>query len=125
MVYIKESSAIVDFLGICEAHVALMEMENDRIVKSVRGSVNRQVNCETANINRTAKASAAQIEAIRKIEKTVGLASLPDGLDEMARIRLEYPAATLEELGRMLETPVGKSGVNHRLRKIVAISRTI
>ena len=118
VVYMKEGSAIVDLLNVMEAHVALMELENLRILKEMRNSVNRRVNCETANINKTVNAAAKQIEDIQYIEMQKGLASLPDMLYEMARVRLEYPDATLKELGELLVPPVGKSGVNHRLRKI-------
>ena len=96
-----------------EAPVSLMELENIRIVKEMRGSVNRQVNCETANINKTVSAAVKQIEDIRFIQSVAGLSGLPESLQEMARIRLERPDATLKELGEALEPPVGKSGVNH------------
>lgn len=95
-----------------------MELENIRIVKEMRNSVNRQVNCETANINKTVSAAVKQMEDIRYIQDTIGLESLPENLQEMARVRLERPEATLKELGEALEPPVGKSGVNHRLRKL-------
>ena len=88
----------------------------------MRGSVNRKVNCETANINKTVNAAVKQIEDIRYIRDTAGFSGLSNGLDEMARIRLQYPEATLKELGMMLDPPVGKSGVNHRLRKLSAIA---
>ena len=118
VVYLKEGSSIVDLLNVMEAHVALMELENLRIIKEMRNTVNRRVNCETANINKTVNAAAKQVEDIMYIEERKGLASLPDMLYEMARVRLENPDATLKELGEMLVPPVGKSGVNHRLRKI-------
>lgn len=118
VVYIKESSAIVDFLGICEAHVALMEMENDRIVKEVRNTVNRRVNCEAANISKTINASTRQIEDIEYLRDNYGFNRLPDNLREMALIRLEFPDATLPELGAQFDPPLGKSGVNHRLRRL-------
>ncbi len=118
VVYMKEGAAIVDLLNVMEAHVALMELENLRILKEMRNSVNRRVNCETANINKTVNAAAKQVEDIRYIEAHKGLASLPDALYEMAVVRLEHQEATLKELGEMLVPPVGKSGVNHRLRKI-------
>jgi len=118
VVYLKEGSQIVDLLNVMEAPVALMEMENIRILKEMRNSVNRKVNCETANINKTVSAAVKQAEDIRYIRDTIGLDQLPEGLQEIARIRLEYPNATLKELGELLETPLGKSGVNHRLRKL-------
>ncbi len=118
VVYIKEGSQIVDILNVMEAPVALMELENIRIVKEMRNSVNRQVNCETANINKTVSAAVKQMEDIRYIQATIGLDGLPDNLREMALVRLERPDATLKELGEALDPPVGKSGVNHRLRKL-------
>ena len=89
-----------------------------RILKEMRNSVNRKVNCETANINKTVNAAVKQIEDIRLLEEKVGLESLNEGLEEIARLRLQYPEATLKELGLMLNPQVGKSGVNHRLRKL-------
>ncbi|MDR2025498.1 MAG: DNA-binding protein WhiA [Hungatella sp.] len=118
VVYIKEGSQIVDILNVMEAPVALMELENIRILKDMRNSVNRQVNCETANINKTVSAAVKQIEDIKYIRDTIGLDNLPDNLSEIARERLERPEATLKELGEALDPPVGKSGVNHRLRKL-------
>ncbi len=118
VVYIKEGSQIVDILNVMEAPVALMELENIRILKEMRNSVNRQVNCETANINKTVSAAVKQMDDIRYIQTTIGLDGLPDNLREMALVRLELPDATLKELGEALNPPVGKSGVNHRLRKL-------
>ena len=125
VVYVKEGSQIVDLLNIMEAPVALMELENIRIVKDMRNTVNRKVNCETANINKTVSAAVKQIEDIRYICDTVGLESLPDNLKEMAKLRLERPEATLKEPGEALEPPVGKSGVNHRLRKLSLMAQDI
>lgn len=118
VVYIKEASQIVDILNVMEAHVSLMELENIRILKEMRNSVNRRVNCETANISKTVSAAMKQIEDITYIRDTVGFSGLTDGLKEIAQLRLEYPEASLIELGKLLSTPVGKSGVNHRLRKL-------
>lgn len=125
VVYVKEGAQIVDMLGIMEAHVALMNLENVRILKEMRNSVNRQVNCETANINKTVNAAVKQIEDINYIEETVGLSSLPENLQEIAEVRLKYPEAALKELGTFLEPAVGKSGVNHRLRKLCEIAEEI
>ena len=125
VVYIKEGSQIVDILNVMEAPVSLMELENIRIVKEMRGSVNRQVNCETANINKTVSVAVKQIEDIRFIQSVAGLSGLPESLQEMARIRLERPEATLKELGEALEPPVGKSGVNHRLRKLSLVAEEL
>ncbi len=118
VVYVKEGAGIVDLLNIMEAHVSLMNLENLRIVKEMRNSINRRVNCETANINKTVQASTRQVEDILYIKEHYGFSKLPDSLREMAEIRLEYPDAALKELGEFLSPPVGKSGVNHRLRKL-------
>jgi len=123
VVYIKEGSAIVDALNIMEAHVALMNLENIRILKEMRNSVNRKVNCETANLNKTIKTAYKQIEDIKYIERVKGLSSLSETLEEVALVRLDNPEASLQELGTMLDPPVGKSGVNHRLRKISEIAQ--
>lgn len=118
VVYLKEGAQIVDMLNVMEACVSLMNLENVRILKEMRNSVNRKVNCETANINKTVGAAVRQIEDIRRIQAARGLDSLPKPLLEVARLRLEYPEATLMELGAYLDPPVGKSGVNHRLHRI-------
>lgn len=122
VVYLKEGAQIVDILNIMEAHVALMNLENVRILKEMRNSVNRKVNCETANISKTVNAAVQQLRDIEYIKETAGLSSLPDNLREMALLRLEYPDAPLKELGTYLNPPVGKSGVNHRLRRISEIA---
>ena len=122
VVYIKEGSQIVDVLNVMEAPVSLMELENIRILKEMRNSVNRQVNCETANINKTVAASVKQIRDIEYIRDTIGFESLPENLEQMAQARLLKPDATLKELGEALEPPVGKSGVNHRLRRLSEIA---
>ena len=122
VVYIKEGSQIVEALNVMEAHIALMNFENVRIVKEMRNSINRQVNCETANINKTVVASSKQLEDILYIQNQTGLGKLTEGLEEIARLRLEYPEASLKELGQLLDPPIGKSGVNHRLRKISIIA---
>lgn len=118
VVYVKESEQIVDILGVMSAHRALMELENIRILKGMRETVNRQVNCETANISKTTSAAARQVSDIRLIQRKMGLDSLPDSLREIAEARLSEPEASLKELGDLLDPPVGKSGVNHRLRKL-------
>lgn len=125
VVYIKEGSQIVELLGLMDAHVALMELENIRILKEMRNSVNRQVNCETANINKTVSAAVKQLQDIQYIQETAGLSYLPESLEEIARARLERSDATLKELGESLSPPVGKSGVNHRLRKISAAAEAL
>ncbi len=122
IVYLKEGSQIVDILNVMEAHVALLELENVRIMKEMRNSVNRQVNCETANISKTVSAAVRQMEDIMYIQDTIGLDGLPEGLKDAAEARLANPEATLEELGAYLAPPVGKSGVNHRMRKLSEIA---
>lgn len=125
VVYLKEGEQIVDLLNIMEAPLALMDLENVRIVKEMRNDINRKVNCETANLNKVVGAALKQVEDITYIEETIGLAELPEQLQEVARLRLEYPDKSLKELGSFLMTPVGKSGVNHRLRKISNIAETL
>ena len=122
VVYVKEGAQISDLLNIMEAHVALMKFENVRILKDMRNTVNRKVNCETANINKTVSAAVKQVEDIHYIRNTIGLEHLSEPLREMALTRLSYPEATLKELGDLLMPPVGKSGVNHRLRKLGEIA---
>lgn len=125
VVYLKEGSCIVDLLNICEAHKALMDFENLRILKEMRNSVNRRVNCETANITKTVNAATRQIEDIEYIRDHYGFQNLPESLREIAEVRLENPDAPLKELGNYLNPPVGKSGVNHRLRKISELADRI
>ena len=123
--YLKGSDQIVDMLGIMEASLSYMELENVRILKSVRNSVNRRTNCETANIGKTVSASRKQIEDIELIRDTIGFKELPEGLAQMAEVRLKHPDVSLAELGRFLNPPVGKSGVNHRLRRLSEMSAQI
>ncbi len=122
VVYVKEGSLIVDLLNIMEAHVALMNFENVRIFKDMRNTINRKVNCEAANISKTVKAATRQVEDILLIKERIGLATLAEGLQEIALLRMEYPEASLKELGELLCPPVGKSGVNHRLKKLCDIA---
>lgn len=122
VVYVKEGAQIVDMLAVMEANVALMDLENIRILKEMRNSVNRKVNCETANINKTVNAAVKQMEDIKLIQRTIGFESLNEGLAQIAELRLQYPESTLKELGLMLVPQVGKSGVNHRLRKLSEIA---
>ncbi len=122
IVYIKEGSMISDALNVMEAHTALMNFENVRILKDVRNEVNRRVNCETANINKTVSAARKQIADIEYIDECIGIGRLPAGLQDVARERLRNPDASLKELGESLDPPVGKSGVNHRLRKLGQIA---
>lgn len=122
VVYVKDGTQIVEMLNVMEAHKSLMNLENIRISKEIRNSVNRQVNCETANIKKTVSAASRQVEDILYIKDHAGLSQLTDGLREMAQLRIEHQDASLAELGKMLSTPVGRSGVNHRLRKLSQIA---
>jgi hypothetical protein len=125
IVYLKEGTMISDALNITGAHISMMKFENVRIVKDVRNSVNRRVNCETANISKTVSAAKKQIEDIEYVKNTIGLERLPANLRDVANARLEEQDASLKELGEMMDPPVGKSGVNHRLRKISLIARNL
>ncbi|MGN1196697.1 MAG: DNA-binding protein WhiA [Acetatifactor sp.] len=118
VVYLKEGACIVDLLNVCEAPVSLMRLENLRILKEMRNSVNRRVNCETANIAKTVNAASRQMEDIEYLEVHYGFQNLPESLQQMAEIRLEHPDMSLKELGECFDPPIGKSGVNHRLRKL-------
>lgn len=125
IVYLKEGEQIVDLLGIIGAHSSLLELENVRIMKEMRNNINRLVNCETANLSKTVNASVRQTESIKLIEREIGLLRLPNNLREIAELRLQYPDESLKELGEMLNPPVGKSGVNHRLRRIEKIAEEL
>ncbi|MBI9013761.1 MAG: DNA-binding protein WhiA [Clostridiales bacterium] len=125
IIYLKEGDQIVDLLNVIGAHTALLSFENTRIVKSVRNKVNRLVNCETANLTKMVDAAVKQKQYIEIIEKYDGLESLPDNLREIAMIRLSNTDVSLKDLGELLSPPIGKSGVNHRLRKIEKIALDI
>lgn len=123
--YIKEGEKIIELLNIIGAHQALFKFEDVRIMRDMRNSVNRIVNCETANLNKTIGAAVRQIDNIKLLQKEMGLENLPDKLREVAEIRLAHPDMNLKEVGEMLKTPVSKSGVNHRLRKIDELAEKI
>lgn len=125
IVYLKEGDQIVDLLNIIGAHSALMSFENTRIVKSMRNNINRLVNCETANLSKMVNAAVKQKKYIEIIDQFNGLESLPDNLKEIADIRLKNTDMSLKEIGEVLNPPIGKSGVNHRLRKIEKIAMEI
>lgn len=126
VLYVKDGTQIVDILNIMGAHLAMMEFENTRILKEVRNSINRKCNCETANIGKTVSASTKQVEDIKLImNATEVYKSLPQNLKDMAQLRLSYPEATLKELGELADPPLGKSGVNHRLRKLSEVAETV
>lgn len=123
IVYIKDSNKIVLALNVFEAPVALMEYENTIIMKEMRNSINRQNNCDVANLNKTVSAAQSVISDIKQLMGTAEYENLPDNIKEVAMLRVEYPDASLKELGEMLTPPLGKSGVNHRLRKLSEMVR--
>lgn len=125
VLYLKDSTGIVDILNVIGAHQSLMELENIRIIKNMRNCANRQYNCDSANINKMVHAATRQLEDIHLIEKYMGFENLSPTLQEMARVRLEHPDVSLQELGTCLDPPVGKSGVNHRLRKLGEIAANL
>ena len=125
VVYIKEGEQIVDILNIMGGHQALLKLENIRAFKDIRNNINRLVNCETANLGKTINASLRQVENIEYIDSRIGIKKLPKNLQEIALLRLNHRDASLKELGAMLEPPVGKSGVNHRFRKIEEIAEDL
>lgn len=123
VVYIKEAEQIVDLLNIIGAHQALLKLEDIRVLKEIRNNINRLVNCETANLGKTIDASIRQIQSIKLIQEKIGLNKLPDNLREVAEVRLSNPDSSLKEIGELLNPTIGKSGVNHRFRKIEEIAR--
>lgn len=123
--YVKDAEGISDFLNLTGAHKSLIDFENARILKDVRNNVNRVINFETANLNKTVNASIKQCEDIRTIEKAKGLGSLSSDLREIAKTRIENPEASMSELGKMLNPPIGKSGVSHRFNRINKIAEKI
>lgn len=125
VVYLKEGEQIADILNIIGAHQSLLKFEDIRIFKDMRNNINRLVNCETANLGKTINASLRQVKNIQYIDNRIGIEKLPKNLQEIALLRLKHREASLKELGKMLEPPVGKSGVNHRLRKIDEIAEDL
>jgi len=122
VIYVKESEGIADILNIMGAHKSLLTLENMRVEKNVRNAINRKVNFETANINKTVDAALSQINAIKYISEEVGLSYLSKPLKEVAELRLENETLSLTEIGELMTPSIGKSGVNHRLRKICKIA---
>jgi len=125
MVYLKGAEQIAEFLRVIGAFNALLQFENTRIVKEMRNQVNRLVNCETANLKKTVSAAQKQLEAIKLIQERMGLHKLPRSLQVLALVRLKNPEASLKELGELCDPPLGKSGVNHRLRRIEEIAASL
>ena len=120
--YLKEGEEISKFLALIGANKAVMQFEDIRVQREMRGKVNRLVNCESANLNKTINASIEQIAAIRKLKQDGKFNKLDENLKEIANLRLENPDMPLSELGKLLKNPIGKSGVNYRLKKIIEIA---
>lgn len=126
IVYVKEAEKIGDFLHIVGALNAMLNFEDLRIMRDMRNSVNRLVNCDTANIKKTASASAKQVEDIQLIQEEQGLEELPEKLQILARFRLNHPELTLKEVADQLpDGPISKSGVNHRFKKIHELAESL
>lgn len=120
--YVKEAESIALFLNVIGAHMALLNFENVKVMHEMNNQINRMVNCETANLSKIVNAAVRQIEAINKIKDSIGLINLPEGLREIAELRLKNPDMGLEELGKLLSKPLSKSGVNHRFKRIEEIA---
>lgn len=125
VVYIKDSEAIASLLGLMGAAMSMMDFYNIKIEREVRNNVNRQVNCDNANLDKITAAAGKQLDAIRKIEATIGFDSLQPTLAEIATLRIQNPEMSLKELGTLLNPPIGKSGVNHRLERICEIAENL
>lgn len=119
LVYLKGSDDIADILGLIGANMGALKMYTAQMEKDMRNSVNRQVNCEMANQRKTSKAASRQLAAIKKIRSAALMKKLPEVLQEIANLREKYPDISLKELGEMMDPPLGKSGVNHRLNRII------
>ena len=125
VLYFKDSEKIASFLNLIGATTAMLELENIRIYKDLRNNVNRQVNCDTANINKTLKASERQVAQIKYIDQHIGLNKLPEQLRDLAKQRLSKPDVSLKQLGQLMDPPISKSGVGHRMKKIEEIYKSI
>lgn len=123
VIYFKQSDRIEDFLTSIGAPVSAMEVMNAKLEKDIRGSVNRRVNCDAANLDKAVEAAMVQLEAIRRLEERGRLALLPDKLKETAALRLAHPEDTLSQLAERCDPPITKSALNHRLRKLVELGR--
>lgn len=125
IIYLKGSDEISTLLNIVGAHKALLDFENIRVIKEMRNKINRLVNCETANLQKTVVASLRQIENIDIVDRKIGVYNLPPDLKEMAVKRVNHPEKNLKELGAVMDPPIGKSGVNHRLRKLEKMAKNL
>ena len=121
-VYIKDGEQISNFLALIGANSGVLKFEEIRVLKDIKNNINRKVNYETANLNKTVNAAVKQINAIKELKKKGKFKTLPENLKEIAQVRLDNPDASLQELGKLLSEPIGKSGVNHRLNKIMEIA---
>lgn len=125
VVYVKDSDSVAAVLGLIGAGYAALELYNISVEKEIRNDVNRRVNCENANLGKLGRAASRQLYAIEKIERNIGLNTLSDALREMAEVRREYPDISIKELGEKLSVPIGKSGVNHRLNRLIEIAENL
>ena len=125
MLYLKDGEEISEFLALIGANSSVIKFEEVRVLKETRNDINRLVNCETANLNKTINAAVKQIEDIKLIKKKHKFSNLPENLQEIAELRIANPDVSLIELGKMLSEPIGKSGVNHRLKKLSAIAEDL
>ena len=125
MLYLKDGEEISEFLALVGANKSVIKFEEVRVIKETRNDINRLVNCETANLNKTINASVKQIEDINKIKKAGKFNERPETLKEIAEVRIDNPEMSLIELGKLLDKPIGKSGVNHRLKKLSQISEEL
>ena len=123
--YVKEADSIALFLNIIGSHNSLFKFEDAKIVHEMNNQINRVVNCETANLSKIVNTAVRQVEAIKKIKNKIGFNNLPNNLREIAQIRLDNPEVSLLELGKLLNPPLGKSGVNHRLKKLEEIAESL
>ena len=122
VVYVKDSEQIASLLSTIGSSQGRLDFENARVFKELRNRVNRMMNCETANVNKTVDAAQRQVAAIRRLAASQGIETLSPGLRQMARLRMEFPEATLDQLGQYASPPLSKSAVNYRLRKLLAMS---
>jgi len=123
MIYFKQSNYIEDFLTAIGAPVSAMRVMTAKLEKDLNGSINRQVNCDAANLDKTVEASQTQIEAIRRLQASGQLDHLPEKLQQAAQLRLQYPEYTLAQLAQQHDPPVSKSTLNHRLRRLLELGR--
>lgn len=123
VVYVKGSEAIEDMLNLMGASQSVLQFMEIKVMRDVRGRVNRKVNCETANMARTAAAAVRQLRAIETIRNMRGMESLDDGLRQVAQLRLEYPEMSLKEIGQQCDPPISRHGVNHRMNRLLQLAQ--